>query len=422
MNAEKIYHLFLKEIKNQGRKTSDKKEEFRVIISFDDISKRDSFISKNKKLNILNKFDFIPSIITNLDTEQILKYEKEDLIKKIEEDQKLFLSIFEINEILDLNRCKNSQIPHTGRNVSIGIIDDGINSNFPSISIISRYDDKGNEFKKGIGNQITHGTIMASIISNQFKDLDNNSIGIAPDVKIFDFNVSNSKQEYYFSNVLEIFDLIVNQNIQIDMLLISLTTQHPSDGMDILSFACNTLVDKGILIVCPAGNYGPSANTIGSPSAAKKVISFGSLTKDLDIAYFSGRGPTIDNRLKPDFCLPGSEIKIPISRDTRIKVTGTSIAAAIGVGLIALIKEYNPKAPFNKIYELFKNSCRDLNLDKFSQGHGMPNITSILKDQDLIHERILPYNNLMKKSIKIAVEFVLVFIALFYLFYFFRIT
>ena len=69
MKAEKIYHLFLKEIKNQGRKTSDKKEEFRVIISFDDISKRDSFISKNKKLNILNKFDFIPSIITNLDTE-----------------------------------------------------------------------------------------------------------------------------------------------------------------------------------------------------------------------------------------------------------------------------------------------------------------------------------------------------------------
>ncbi|MBA7657575.1 hypothetical protein ES703_65514 [subsurface metagenome] len=52
----------------------------------------------------------------------------------------------------------------------------------------------------------------------------------------------------------------------------------------------------------------------------------------------------------------------------------------------------------------------------------MPNITSILKDQDLIHERILPYNNLMKKSIKIAVEFALVFIALFYLFYFFRIT
>jgi len=422
MKSDKIYRLFLKEIENQGSKTSKKKEEYRVIISFDDISKRESFISKFKKLNILDKFDFIPSIITILDSNQILKYEKEELIKRIEEDQKLFLSILEVNEILDLNRCKNSQIPHIGRNVSIGIVDDGINSNFPSISIISRYDGKGNEFKKGISNQITHGTIMASIIGNQFKDLKNNSIGIAPDVKIFDFNISNSKKEYYFSNVLEIFDLIVNQSIKIDMLLISLTTQHPSDGMDILSLACDTLVDKGILIVCPSGNYGPNANTIGSPSAAKKVISFGSLTKDLDIAYFSGRGPTIDNRLKPDFCLPGSEIKIPLSKDIRIKVTGTSIAAAIGVGLIALIKEYNPKTPFNKIYELIKNSCRDLHLDKFSQGHGMPNITSILKDQNLIHERILPYNYLMKKSIRIAAEFALVFIALFYLFYFFRIA
>ena len=181
-------------------------------------------------------------------------------------------------------------------------------------------------------------------------------------------------------------------------------------------------MDKGILIVCPAGNFGPEPNTIGSPAAAKNVISIGSITKELTISQYSGRGPTIDNRLKPDFCLPGSEIKMPISSDTQIKVTGTSIAAAIGVGLIALIKEYNPKAPFNKIYELFKNSCRDLNLDKFSQGHGMPNITSILKDQNLIHERILPYNNLMKKSIIIAVEFALVFIALFYLFYFFRIA
>ncbi|MFW9873523.1 MAG: S8 family serine peptidase, partial [Candidatus Thorarchaeota archaeon] len=356
------------------------------------------------------------------DTELILKYESDESIKRIERDQRLFLSILEINEILDLNRCKNSQIPHTGRNVNIGIIDDGINSNFPSIPIISRYNSKGYEFKKDLDSQITHGTIMASIIGNQFKDLKNNSIGIAPGVKIFDFDISNSKKEYYFSCILEIFDLIINQNIQIDILLISLTTQYPSDGIDILSLACNTFVDKGILIVCPTGNYGPSVNTIGSPSAAKKVISFGSLTKDLDIAHFSGRGPTIDNRLKPDFCLPGSEIKIPLSNDLRMKIKGTSITAAIGVGLIALIKEYIPKASFDEIYELLKNSSRDLNLDKFSQGYGMPDIISIIKDQDLIQEKILPYKYLVKKSIKITVEFAIIFIVLFYLIYFFRIT
>ncbi|MFW9882479.1 MAG: S8 family serine peptidase, partial [Candidatus Thorarchaeota archaeon] len=140
------------------------------------------------------------------------------------------------------------------------------------------------------------------------------------------------------------------------------------------------------------------------------------------IAHFSGRGPTLDNRLKPDFCLPGSEIKMPLSNDIRINVTGTSIAAAIGVGLIALIKEYNPKATFSKIYELLKNSCRDLNLDKFSQGYGIPNITNILKDQGLIHEKILPYNYLIKKSIKMAIEFAIIFIILFYLINFFRIT
>ena len=422
MKPKNIYHLFLKEIENQGSKTSDKREEFRVIISFEDISKRESFISKYKRLNVLDKFDFIPSLITILDTEQILKYEKEKLIKRIEEDQKLFLSILEVSEILDLNRGKNSEIPHTGRNVRIGIVDNGINSNFLSIPNVSRYHNNSKEFKKSIGNQITHGTIMASIIGNQFKDLLNVSLGIAPDAKLFDFDISNAKKEYFFSNVLQIFEIIIKDNIEIDVLLISLTSKHPSDGMDILSYACDMLVDKGILIVCPAGNFGPETTSIGSPSAAKKVISFGSLTKELTITQYSGRGPTIDNRIKPDFCLPGSRIQIPLSNELQVKVTGTSVAAAIGAGLVALIKEIKPKGSHNEIFDLLKNSTRNLELDKFSQGYGMLNIIKIFEELNLIHERIVPYKYLIKTSINISVGIIFILIVLFYFFYFFQIT
>ncbi|MFX0082461.1 MAG: S8 family serine peptidase [Candidatus Hodarchaeota archaeon] len=422
MKSEKIYSLFLKEIENQERKTSSKRKGFRVIISFENISKRDKYISKYKKIEILNKFDLIPSLITYLDREQILKYEKEDLITKIEEDQRLFLSILDINKILNLNRCKNSQIPRTGRNVSIGIIDDGINNNFMSIAPVSKKNVNSREFKKSAGSEITHGTIMASIIGNQIKESSNIPIGIAPDVKLFDFDISNSKSEYFFSNILQIFDNITKENIEIDILLISLTSKHPSDGMDILSQACDILVDRGILIVCPAGNYGPKETSIGSPSAAKKVISFGSLTKELTITRHSGRGPTIDNRIKPDFCLPGSKIKIPLSNELQVKVTGTSVAAAIGAGLVALLKEFKPDASHSEIFNLLKNSSRNLELDKFSQGYGMPNIITIFEDLNLIPERIIPYNYLIRHSIKIAIEIIFVLIIIFYLFYFFRIT
>jgi serine protease AprX len=413
MNFKKIYPLFLKLIENQNEKSLKQNKKFRTIISFENKSKRDTFISKNKTLKILNKFDFIPAFSAYLKKEQILKFDKVDSIKQIEEDQKLFLSLLEVNEILELNKYKKSQISYTGKNIKVGIIDDGINTNFEAISNVSRY--RTNKTQREF-REITHGTLMAGIIANQFNDVDNELIGIAPDVLFTDFDISNSTQDYFMSHILEVFDSITKENIEIDVLLISLTTSDPSDGKDVLSLACDLLVERGILIVCPVGNLGADSHRIGSPSAASKVISFGAVTKDLSITPFSGKGPTIDDRLKPDFCLPGSDIQIPLSSDLKAVVTGTSVAAAIGTGLIAIIKDYKKDLSYNALFEILKNSCRDLNLDKFSQGYGMPIIVEIFKKMNLFHEKILPYNYLVKKAIKVSVEFTVLFIILYFIF------
>ncbi len=422
MTLKKIDPFFQEMLEKLGKKTSDKNRKFRVIFSFDDAKRRDNFISNNKNLEILYKFSFISSISVILNKEQILEYQKEDLIKVIEEDQQIFLSILEMNEILDLNRSKNSQISHTGKNITIGIIDDGINSNFLSISDTIRRINNSKSLKKSQGSQITHGTVMASIINNQFTENLYTAIGVAPDAEIIDLDISNPQKEYYFSDVLHIFDIITEKKIKIDILLISLTTKNPSNGKDILSYACEKLVDSGIIIVCPAGNFGPNSTTIGSPAATEKVISIGSLTKDLSIAQYSGRGPTIDKRMKPDFCLPGSKIIIPLSDELKVNVTGSSVSAAIGAGLIALIKEYKPKLSPPEIFELLKTNSRDLELDKFSQGYGVPNISAIFNKLNLIHERIIPYDYLIKKSIKISIGFIIILIVFYSFFNFFRIS
>lgn len=421
MKLDKIDPLFQKELKNLKSKTSSKKQEFQVIISFENIKNRDKFISQNVNLDV-QTIDLIPSLFLNLTIDQINEYENEDLIKKIEKNQQLFLSLLEINEILDLNKTKNSQITHTGKNVTIGIIDDGINTSFLSISNnIKRISEK-KDLKKSRGNQISHGTVMACIINNQLTENFYYAIGVAPEAEIIDFDISNSRDTYYFSDVLQIFDIITKEKIKVDVLLFSLTTKTPSDGKDILSNACGILVDNGILIVCPAGNFGPKPNTIGSPAAAVNVISIGSVTKELTISQYSGRGPTIDKRLKPDFCLPGSKMLLPISSELRATVSGSSVSAAIGAGLIALIKEYKPLLSYHEIFELLKKSSRDLELDQYSQGYGIPNISAIFNEYNLLHERIIPYNYLIKKSITISIGFSIILIVLFYLFTFFRIS
>jgi len=251
---------------------------------------------------------------------------------------------------------------------------------------------------------------MASIISNQFKNSDENLIGIAPHVKIHDFNVSNSKDKYYFSHILEFFDIIVKEKVMIEVLLISFITSSPSDGKDILSLSCNALADKGIIIVSPAGNFGPETQSIGSPGAAKKVITFGTLEKELTIPEFSGRGPTLDERIKPDFLLPGSKIDVPLSQNFRVSVTGTSVSASLGAGIIALIKEYDPTVSYDEIIKLLEKSSIDLDYDNNAQGYGTLNLPRIFKTLDLYQEKKVPYNNLVKNSLKYSIEFLIILI------------
>ncbi|MFW9818263.1 MAG: S8 family serine peptidase [Candidatus Thorarchaeota archaeon] len=394
-----------------------------VLISFNNLSNRDDFIKKYDHLDIITKFDFIPSIVANLKKEQILNYESEELIKQIEENQIVYPAMLDVNEILEISDYKNSEISYTGKRVKVGIIDNGIDEKTPALS--NAFPKKFNVYDKEKViedyNEISHGTVMASIICNRFEDSNGNYIGIAPNVEIYDFDISNSYQEYFFNDILRVFDKIYKEQINLDIIFISLTTKSSSDGKDLLSLACNLLSDKNIIVICPAGNFGPDPYTIGSPGAAKKVIAIGSFSKELKISNFSGRGPTLDEREKPDLCYPGSNILIPITNDLRLKVSGTSVATAIGVGVIALIKEYDPNIAHDALIDLLNQSRIDLKYDVNTQGLGTVKISNLFKNLDLYHDKLVPYNYLIKKALKISAEFLIFFIILFCFFYFFRI-
>jgi len=450
MNPKKIYPLFQQKLETQTKsqilnilhekRKIAKDEKYRVIISFDDISKRESFISKNENFEILNKFNLMPSISLNLTKEEINTLQQNDLIKSIEEDQILYISLLDVIETIGLNHYRKSKSSYSGKEITIGLIDNGINHKFETFKDVEIYRHSLSEKLKK--TKVTHGTLIANIIVNQFLNETNNKIGIAPNTKLFDFDISNSKDQYFFSDVLEIFDHILKNNLKIDILLISFTTLHPSDGNDILSLSCNLLVDKGIIVVCPAGNFGPESYTIGSPSAAEKAITIGSHKKDMKISYFSGRGPTLDERIKPDFCLPGSKIEIPLSEDTRISLSGTSISAAICAGIIALIKESDPNMSYLKINEIIKRASINLNYSKISQGSGTISIPKIfeqiepkavksarvkLKDDVLYGKKaiktneeikLISYNQMMLKSLGVGIQFIIIFILIFYAFYY----
>ena len=126
-----------------------------------------------------------------------------------------------------------------------------------------------------------------------------------------------------------------------------------------------------------------------------------------------------------------SKIEIPLSEGVRLNISGTSVSAAICAGLIAIIKESNPKMSYFKIFALIKKGCINLGYQNISQGSGTILISDIfktvkvkkVKDKEVKtikkEEKSVSYNTMMLKALGISIEYFIFFIILFYLIYYF---
>jgi len=121
---------------------------------------------------------------------------------------------------------------------------------------------------------------------------------------------------------------------------------------------------KDNIITCAAiGNEGPDASTTSAPGSLPNVLSVGAIDIHAQIAQFSSRGPTPDDRIKPDVVAPGVNIWSGITIETYLdyvadflgngftSISGTSMATPHVTGLIGLaaqlFEKEMPEVPFN---------------------------------------------------------------------------
>jgi len=121
--------------------------------------------------------------------------------------------------------------------------------------------------------------------------------------------------------------------------------------------AANIAVSMGIVVVNSAGNEGNTFwRKVIPPADGDSVIAVGGVGPDGVILSLSSRGPTADGRIKPDFCAQGSAVYAANWRSgDYFVVGGTSYAAPLVAGAIALIMEAHPEWVLADILESMKS-------------------------------------------------------------------
>src|SRR5690606_12871380 len=91
--------------------------------------------------------------------------------------------------------------------------------------------------------------------------------------------------------------------------------RYTKDQMDgktaVVTKAAQWAADRGILVVCSAGNEGnqPDWGIITAPADAEDVIAVANVNTKGVVSSSSSRGPTADGRIKPDLAALGTGVR-----------------------------------------------------------------------------------------------------------------
>ena len=230
----------------------------------------------------------------------------------------------------------------TGRDVSIAIIDTGVDTTHPDLrGQVIAIENFIEPNSAGFSND-AHGTAVAGVISAR---PNNNAgiVGIAPDAKLLVFKACWPERADDMKAICNSFTLAlaVNSAIRADVDVLNLSLTGPEDQF--LSLLIKKATENGIIVVAAdAGNDDQQS----FPASISDVIGVRSLLISGKSALRKGRS----------VFAPGANILTTLPYGNYDYVSGSSLASAQISGIVALMMQIEPEISRKKIREILQNN------------------------------------------------------------------
>jgi serine protease AprX len=286
----------------------------------------------------------------------------------------------------------------TGKGIGVAVVDTGIAGDLPDFRLsrtnkLSRVRVSAvvNDAATNPGDQYGHGTHIAGLIAgngvarDMNDDLRGDFVGVAPQAHLINIKASDDHGRTSVLDVIYGIQFAVDHkdayNIRVLNLSLSSTTAE-SYRTDPLAAAAEAAWFKGIVVVAAAGNAGSAPDAVQyAPGNDPFIISVGAV-KDQDtvsvaddkLADWSSRGKTQDGHVKPEVLAPGASMISTLAPNSDFETMcpecvvskeyfqagGTSMAAAVASGTVALLLQKRPNLTPNQVKALLISSARNV--------------------------------------------------------------
>ncbi|GAC1657278.1 MAG: hypothetical protein NVS9B1_14630 [Candidatus Dormibacteraceae bacterium] len=250
-----------------------------------------------------------------------------------------------------------------------------------------------------------HGTFMAGLIAGQDAGANPAApgaayVGIAPGARIVNVKAGSATGLVDIAQIIAGIDWVIKHRrdggLNIRVLNLSVGTDSAQDyGSDPLAFAAETAWKQGIVVVAAAGNGGAALGRLDDPAIDPFVIAVGAEApaNGLAAAYVPAFSSTGDGVRNPDFIAPGIHVQglrvpgsyIDVMNPSAVLGTrffrgsGTSEAAAIVSGSVALLLQHNPSLSPDQVKAALKQTAKPLpGVPATRQGSGLIGVGAAL--------------------------------------------